>query len=1101
MLQRCLLLVVLLAAQSLRAETFDFENDKPGSPPAGWSGQAIVVQDGAISGLRSAFLAGRQNNNVLVSPPLPATAGQDYFLSYRLKLTVRTGSLNVQFRCLDAQRKALRPEWLYPPIEQLATSMANPATVSHRVSLKDVEPEAAFVQIVFKWYSQPSGEAWIDDFSWKPIGERPKLAAIRPLDLRPACNMGFKDETEGDGKGGWTDQGHNDMRELRLSPIRLEGIVLNLIDPAQNSGRSCIVLGRDLPHKVSIPVNQKADRIFALHNCAFSGGKSHTAVARWTFIFEDGARSAIDLKLGQDLADWWSPEDTQNSVVAVLAGNPVHAANGLNLAEIANPNPGKTIRSIEVEALDEVMYMLVAATLADGGTAMPFLKLSSNVEFRKADKDWFPCDLPWGAPEEPSPTNMSFLLDKPAGRHGFVQSRDGKFMFEDGTRARFLATTNGWSAWVVSHEDAERMAAYLARMGINLLRIFPQGNIAGDDPATFTLDAEKQEKLDYLLAELKKRGIYIYWYTSTAQLVRSRVCKALCGGKTSQNEAMGMFDPAWLAAEKRYWQLLLTHVNPYTGKSLADDPMMALIEITNEDEPLPRILDAERPIPDSSGKELAARWNQWLVSQYATRAGLQEAWQRMEAKPPLGPDEDPAAGTVPIPGRNQRGRIHDFRRFCAKLYAEFSATMTGHLRSLGVRCPISPTNHIYTADGLFVMATSDFAGMHRYGPYMDGTIYTVPNYSVLKRNDPFYGNSGSFPGVGLLGRLAGKPFTLGEWNIGYPNDFRGGVMQGFAYGLLQDWDCINYFCFFADPRRWQPDQPSVSTSLESAFGVARVGMFPAVAMMFHRQDIQPARTCVRQTFTPSDLERLAKEQGYASDVKYSAKAGAWVPFVYRFEISPSDKAEGKNVIVEKTGGDLADARRAAEDAKRIDEAGHILRSDTGELVSDFKHGILTIDTPRTQAATGHLDEVERLALSQLEIANASTFCNVILTSLDGKKLEESQRILITVTGDSANTDEVAMVPRADLANAEKTGRHHPSRYVFNAGKAGRKPVLAEPVRVELRLKRSAAGPVKCTSLDPSGKPTGDVPVTREEGHVKIGVDGRYRAIYFLVESR
>jgi hypothetical protein len=990
--------------------------------------------------------------------------------------------------------------------------MANPAIVSHRLSLKGVEAETAFVQIVFKWYNQPSGEAWIDDFSWEPIGQKPKLGNTRPLDLRPACNMGFKDETEGDGTGGWTDQGQNDMRGMVPGPIQLEGIALNIIDPSRNDGRSCIVLGRRLPRKASIPVNQRADRIFALHNCAFSGGKGKAAVARWTFVFEDGARSAVDLSLGRDLTDWWSPEDTQNSVVALLAANPMHATNGLNLAEIANPEPGKMIRSIEIEALDEVMYMLVAATLAEGESAMPFLKLSSEVEFRKANKDWFPCDLPWGAPEEPSPTNMSYLLERPAGKRGFVQSRDGEFVFEDGTRARFLATTCGWWAWAVSHEDSERMAAYLARMGVNLLRIFPQGNIAGDDPATFTLDAEKQEKLDYLLAQLRKRGIYLHWYTSIHQLVRSPVCKALCRGKASQNNAMGMFDPAWLAAERRYWQLLLTHVNPYTGKSLADDPMMAFIEVTNEDEPLPRVFDTERPIPDTFRKDLEARWNRWLVSEYGTRGALQEAWQKMQANPPLGPDEDPIAGTVPLPGRNHRGRIHDFRRFCARCYAEFTATMTGYLRSLGVRCPISPTNHIYTADGLFVMATADFAGMHRYGPYMDGRIYTVPNYSVLKRNDPFYGNSRSFPCVGLLGRLAGKPFVLGEWNIGYPNDFRGGIMQGFAYGVLQDWDCINYFCFFAGPDLWQPDKPSVRTSLESAFGVARVGMFPAVAMMFHRQDIQPAKTCIRQTFTPSDLERLAKEQGYPYDVKYSTEAAAWVPFVYRFELSPSDlstssrprapsrgKAEGENVIVEKTGSDFALARRAAEGTKRIEEANHILRSETGELASDFLHGIITIDTPRMQAATGHLNEVERIALSQLEISRASTFCNVILTSLDGKRLDESQRILITITGDSANTDELAMVQRADLANAPKTGRFHPSRYVFNAAKAGRKPVLAEPVDVDLQLKRSVAGPAKCASLDPSGKPTGDVPVTAEDGHVKISINGRYRAIYFLVE--
>ena len=34
--------------------------------------------------------------------------------------------------------------------------------------------------------------------------------------------------------------------------------------------------------------------------------------------------------------------------------------------------------------------------------------------------------------------NFSHLLDAPAGKHGFVQARDGHLVFEDGQRVRFL---------------------------------------------------------------------------------------------------------------------------------------------------------------------------------------------------------------------------------------------------------------------------------------------------------------------------------------------------------------------------------------------------------------------------------------------------------------------------------------------------------------------------------------------------------------------------------------------------------------------------------------------------------------------------------------
>ena len=34
--------------------------------------------------------------------------------------------------------------------------------------------------------------------------------------------------------------------------------------------------------------------------------------------------------------------------------------------------------------------------------------------------------------------DFSWLLDAPAGRHGFVRTHGGHFQFEDGTRARFI---------------------------------------------------------------------------------------------------------------------------------------------------------------------------------------------------------------------------------------------------------------------------------------------------------------------------------------------------------------------------------------------------------------------------------------------------------------------------------------------------------------------------------------------------------------------------------------------------------------------------------------------------------------------------------------
>ncbi len=43
-----------------------------------------------------------------------------------------------------------------------------------------------------------------------------------------------------------------------------------------------------------------------------------------------------------------------------------------------------------------------------------------------------------------------------------------------------------------------------------------------------------------------------------------------------------LFDPNLIALQEEYASQLLTHVNPYTGLPLVDDPVMAMVEIVNE---------------------------------------------------------------------------------------------------------------------------------------------------------------------------------------------------------------------------------------------------------------------------------------------------------------------------------------------------------------------------------------------------------------------------------------------------------------------------------------------------------------------------------------
>ncbi|MBQ8113559.1 MAG: cellulase family glycosylhydrolase, partial [Kiritimatiellae bacterium] len=119
--------------------------------------------------------------------------------------------------------------------------------------------------------------------------------------------------------------------------------------------------------------------------------------------------------------------------------------------------------------------------------------------------------------------NMSHLLEAPAGKNGRIRVKDGHFVNDKG-RVKFHATNLTGPANFPTHEEAERLAARLARFGINCVRLhyfdstYLKGNfmlteqkgIMDHSGATRRkFDPAQRERMDYLVAQFKKRGIYV----------------------------------------------------------------------------------------------------------------------------------------------------------------------------------------------------------------------------------------------------------------------------------------------------------------------------------------------------------------------------------------------------------------------------------------------------------------------------------------------------------------------------------------------------------------------------------------------------------------
>ena len=72
---------------------------------------------------------------------------------------------------------------------------------------------------------------------------KPERFTCMPISLAKHYTASLRDETAGDGKGGWTDQGDNDMRDLPVGRLTFAGVLYEV-------GNGCIALRspQHLPH-------------------------------------------------------------------------------------------------------------------------------------------------------------------------------------------------------------------------------------------------------------------------------------------------------------------------------------------------------------------------------------------------------------------------------------------------------------------------------------------------------------------------------------------------------------------------------------------------------------------------------------------------------------------------------------------------------------------------------------------------------------------------------------------------------------------------------------------------------------------------------------
>ena len=627
------------------------------------------------------------------------------------------------------------------------------------------------------------------------------------------------------------------------------------------------------------------------------------------------------------------------------------------------------MRSFSCKFFNKAIAISIAVTFA----------ISCNPTEETAEYGWFDFvmqDLDTTKNE----IDLSHLNEDVAGENGFVKVQDGHFVTGDGKPIRFFGTNLTFSSCFPDKETAKKIAARLAKMGMNVVRFHHLDMHASPrgiwDETMSKLDPTQLEKLDWLIYQLKLHGIYtnLNLHVSRTYPGAEDEIRPFRFGKSIDH-----FYGPYIKFQKDYARDLLTHVNPYTGTSYMEEPAVAFIELNNENS----LLSNWQQLPKLKGKhreDILRQWNTWLKSNKINTEG-NDLFMIID-----GYDADAS--------ELQKKQLW---KFLVETEMNYTKELSDYLRKdLKAKPLIADSQASYSGiAGIHREAEySDWIDMHAYWehPKFPGESWSRTNWLIRNTSMVSDKKAGTLSKFSQH-RVEGMPLTISEYDHPAPNFYCAEMYPMLnAVAAFQDWDGIYHFNFDG---AW--DQGRIPGFFTSAGHPLKQVFIPVGAVIFRMGGVAPGQNKVQLQLPKKRIIDELVNSGNVLRLHGSNMHLIWeregapdaLPILHPFEVS----LKGEDVKLSRS----------------VNRPSGAWESETNELSWDNRdslQSIFTINTETVKGAVGFIGGRE-IQLGDVVIHMDETEFNwgaITLTALDGKAINNSKNVLLVAAGRVENTD-------------------------------------------------------------------------------------------------